>query len=246
MKLAFFSDVHANLPALRAALSAIEEQGAEVLVFAGDAVGTGPFPNETVRLLAELDGLRAIQGNVDRRVLKQARKKTKKLRRKLEEGTRKRRNRAWTALVLEADAYEWLNSLPSELSFEVEGRRVLVVHGSPLGDSDYIYPSLTEEALERKLAPVEGRRPDLLVMGHSHVPFAREIAGTMVVNCGSVGKPADGDPRGSFAIVEIRGENPIRAEIVRFAYPFDELEQAIAEREVPDTDINDYREGLRG
>jgi predicted phosphodiesterase len=39
----------------------------------------------------------------------------------------------------------------------------------------------------------------VLVFGHTHKPWVREHGGVLFVNCGSVGKPKDGDPRGAFA-----------------------------------------------
>jgi diadenosine tetraphosphatase ApaH/serine/threonine PP2A family protein phosphatase len=41
----------------------------------------------------------------------------------------------------------------------------------------------------------------VLVFGHTHKPWVHEFGGVLFVNCGSVGKPKDGDPRGAFAIL---------------------------------------------
>ena len=41
----------------------------------------------------------------------------------------------------------------------------------------------------------------MLVFGHTHKPWVHEYGGVLFVNCGSVGKPKDGDPRGAFAIL---------------------------------------------
>src|SRR4051794_15638391 len=62
MRLGVIADVHANLPALEAALAALG--AADVLVCAGDLVGYGPQPNECVTLLRE-HGARAVLGNHD-------------------------------------------------------------------------------------------------------------------------------------------------------------------------------------
>ncbi|MGA9766498.1 MAG: metallophosphoesterase family protein [Rhodomicrobium sp.] len=65
MKLAVLTDVHANLPALKAALSAIEQEGYDLLVHLGDAIATGPFPAETLELLLSVRKARFIMGNHD-------------------------------------------------------------------------------------------------------------------------------------------------------------------------------------
>src|SRR5687767_207147 len=100
MRIAFLSDIHANLPALDAALAAAEELGASRFVVAGDLVGDGPFPVETVaRLRAR--GAECIRGNVDRQVLELARdEKEKKLRKRAEAADGQKSNRAWAALRL--------------------------------------------------------------------------------------------------------------------------------------------------
>ena len=76
MKVAFLSDIHANFPALCAALAAAERAHAETIVVAGDMVGGGPHPVEVVRLLAQRR-VPAIAGNLERELLSlpQSRKK---------------------------------------------------------------------------------------------------------------------------------------------------------------------------
>lgn len=244
MRVAFLSDVHANLPALRSALEMAERRGAERVVVAGDVVGDGPHPREVVEELRRR-AVEAVRGNVDRKVLAQG---TDRARLEGRAGGRgQAANRAWTALrLLDAPGERaWLAGLPAELALELEGRRALVVHGSPLGDTDYVYPSLTPIGLRAKLAGWRGERPALLVCGHSHVPFAREVDGVTVVNCGSVGRPADGDPSGSLALVEVGAGGGIRAEIVRFPYPVEAVVEAIGARGVPGIDPEEYRRGVK-
>ena len=50
-KLAVFTDLHANLPALRAALADIAREGCDALVHTGDAIAIGPQPAECLDLL---------------------------------------------------------------------------------------------------------------------------------------------------------------------------------------------------
>lgn len=245
MTIAFLSDIHANLPALRSALAIAGESGAERVVVCGDIVGDGPFPQEAVELLQAQHGLIAVRGNVDRKVLRLAGRKRRKLKKIAEEGSAKSRKLAWTALQLADDAREWLEALPPHHHFRVEDREILVVHGSPLGDTDYIYPSLTKEGLAGKLAGYEGPPPDLLAAGHSHIPFAKSLDQTIVVNCGSVGLPADGDPRGSLVIVNIGAAGAPAAQLIRFSYQIEETITALEERGVPGADVESYRAGVK-
>ena len=201
----------------------------------GDLVGDGPHPAEVVGLLRERE-IPCIRGNVDRQVLQVSREEGK------DHTSSKDRNRAWTARQLEPDALDWLDQLPSEREVEIAGVAVHIVHGSPLSDTDYIYPSITPRGLRGKL---EGDAPDLLVCGHSHVPFTKNVAGVRVANCGSVGRPADGDPRGSYALVDLENGRVQRSTIIRFGYPVDEVVRAMREREVPGVDPDEYRRGVK-
>jgi predicted phosphodiesterase len=65
MRLAVLADVHANLPALRAALGALEQEGFDVLFHLGDAIGIGPFPAECLDVLLNLPKARFVIGNHD-------------------------------------------------------------------------------------------------------------------------------------------------------------------------------------
>jgi predicted phosphodiesterase len=246
-RVAFLSDIHANVLGLRAAIEEAEGRGAGQIVAAGDYVGDGPHPREVVRMLRRT-GVPAIRGNVDRKVMKLAGKKRKKLLKRLEKAPRSRVNRVWTALELRADGgeeeMEWLDALPVERRLEIGGKKVLVVHGSPLADNDRIFSSLTPLALDRKLAPVSDWRPDLLVCGHTHAPFVASVDGVLVANCGSAGHPADGDPRGALVIAEL-GESPPRAEVVRFEYPVDALVADLADGDVPGLDADQFRDGTK-
>ena len=247
MRIALLSDIHANLPALEVALAVASDLGAERLVVAGDLVGDGPHPVEVVARVRAL-GAACIRGTVDRQVIELAREgREKKLRKTARAGKGQKSNRAWAALRLResAEELEWLAALPPELHMEASGVGLLVVHGSPHGDSDYIYPSITPDALAGKLEPVCGDRPDVLVCGHSHVPFAREVDGVLVINCGTVGRPADGDPRGTLALLEIDDDGGRRARLVRFTYPVDAVVAALEEREVPGVAAEEYRLGIK-
>ena len=226
MRVAFLSDVHANFPALCAALEAATRLGAGTVVVAGDLVGSGPHPVEVVRLLMQR-GVRAIRGNVERKVLELAaggRKLEKRLDRK------RSGHLAWTALRLAEPERAWLEALPEKLDLVFSGVSVRVVHGSERSDGEYIYPSVTRRALASMVAEP---RPGVLVCGHSHIPFTRRVGGVRVVNCGSVGRPVDGDPRGSFAVVDFTLAPQVRAAIVRFAYPVAETARDLVARGVP-------------
>lgn len=238
MKVLFLSDVHANFPALWRALEAARRRGAERVVCAGDLVGFGPHPVEVLRLLKER-GVLCIRGNVERKVLGLLAESPRKLRKLLPK--RNLGPLVWTALQLGEEERRFLEGLPERLELDLQGHRVLVVHGSPRKDTDYLFPSLTAAALEARLG---GARPDVLVCGHSHLPFTRRVGGVLVVNCGSAGKPVDGDPRGAFAVAEFQ-RGRARAQIVRFAYPVERVVRDLRERRAGARGVEAFAEGRK-
>jgi putative phosphoesterase len=238
MRIVFLSDIHGNFPALCRTLELARRSRADRVVCAGDIVGHGPHPTEVVRLLVE-QRIESIRGNVDRKVLELL-QAPKKLKKRL--GKRAHGPIAWAARILGDAERAWLGKLPKELRFRVGGADIWVVHGSPLSDTDYIYPSITAQALASKLGEVH---PHVLVCGHSHIPFTKRVAAVRVVNCGSVGRPFDGDPRGALALCDFPGRGRVYCRIVRFAYPVESLISDLQARGVRGVAPQDYRTGIK-
>ncbi len=63
MRIIVISDVHANLPALRSALTDIRKNGYDVIVHTGDAIAIGPYPAECMELLLNTPNIRFVKGN---------------------------------------------------------------------------------------------------------------------------------------------------------------------------------------
>lgn len=238
MRVAFLSDIHANFPALCAALERVRLLRAERLVVAGDIIGGGPHPVEVIRLLRERSAL-AIRGNVERKLLS-LQGRTKRQKRWLKRKTTA--HLAWTARQLGNAEWEWLAALPDVLHLDLGSVRVHVVHGTPQSDEEYLFPSVTAETIRRSGVDPAAR---VLVCGHSHIPFTKMAAGIRVINCGSVGRPVDGDPRGAFAVADIVGPAVMHPRIVRFRYAVADLVADLAERAVPEALGGEYLRGIK-
>ena len=96
-----------------------------------------------------------------------------------------------------------MRGLPFDLRFEVGERGVHLVHGSPRKVNEYLFEDKPASLYER-LAAAES--DPVLVFGHTHKPWVHEFGGVLFVNCGSVGKPKDGDPRCAFALLTAAGD----------------------------------------
>ncbi len=197
MTVAVISDIHANLPALQAVLARIDELGIERVYCGGDLVGYGPHPNEVVALVAER-GIPTIYGNYDHAIARDLDDcgcaYVTPHDRELGQGSV-----AWTLEHTDRRSKEWMRALPFDLRFEVGAARVHLVHGSPRKLNEYLFEDKPARLYER-LASTEDA--DALVFGHTHRPWVREHGGVLFVNCGSIGKPKDGDPRGAFAVLD--------------------------------------------
>jgi len=208
-RIALFSDIHGNLPALDVVLADIDARGVTEIYCLGDLVGYGPDPGGVISRLRELR-IPTIRGNYDdgignRRgecgcyyVTEQAKS----------DGAA---SYAFTDAALDDADHEWLAALPDDIRFEHEGVRVLLAHGSPRKINEYLLPD-REDAQLARLAEQGGA--DVVCVGHIHITYHRSLAGTdgvvHYVSSGSVGKPKDGDPRAAWVELLIGSEAQVR------------------------------------
>jgi putative phosphoesterase len=209
---AVITDIHANLAALVAALERIDELGVEDVYCGGDLVGYGPHPDEVCALIAER-GIPTIYGNYDHAIARDAddcgcayvTAHDREL---------GQRSVEWTLANTGRAAKDFMRELPFDLRFRVGAHDVHLVHGSPRKVNEYLFEDKPASLYER-LAAAESA--DVLAFGHTHRPWVREHGGVLFVNCGSVGKPKDADPRGSFAVLEATAGG-LEVAIERVAY----------------------------
>jgi predicted phosphodiesterase len=95
--------------------------------------------------------------------------------------------------------------------------------------NEYLFEDKPAKTFERIVA---GAEYDVMAFGHTHKPWIHEYGGVLCVNCGSVGKPKDGDPRGGFAVLESAGEG-VTARIERFDYDAAYAAGQVAESGLP-------------
>jgi predicted phosphodiesterase len=211
-KVAVITDIHANLPALHAALARIDELGITDVYCGGDLVGYGPHPNEVCALIAER-AIPTIYGNYDYAIA-----------RDLDDcgcayitphdRELGQQSVDWTLAHTEQASKDFMRDLPFDARLAVGDHEVHLVHGSPRKVNEYLFEDKPSSLYER-LAAAETARA--MVFGHTHKPWIHAYGGVVFVNCGSVGKPKDGDPRGAFAVLTAGADAPA-VTIERFEY----------------------------
>lgn len=209
MRVAVFSDVHGNVLALDAVMRAARAEGIDNFWCIGDLVAHGPRPVEVVARLREVSDLRCVRGNTDRYVLTGNTSgmippiddpRSPEEYRVLADA---RESFAWTRGCLVGSGHiDWLAALPLEHRVTLpDGSRVLLVHASP-GRDDGPGLSLEQSDAELAAAGFTSSEADLVLVGHTHVPGARHIAGCQVVNPGSVSLPRESDDQARWAVLE--------------------------------------------
>jgi putative phosphoesterase len=212
-RIAAFSDLHGNSAATAAVLAAIDAEAPDAIYNLGDLVGYGAKPNETIALIRER-GIPTIVGNYDDGVGFD-REDCGCAYKDKDEAARGQQSLVWTRGVTTPENKAYLRTLLPEIRFEAEGKRFRLVHGSPRRMNEYLF----EDRDPRSLARIaQGTDADVLVFGHTHKPWVREIGGVLFVNDGSVGKPKDGDPRASWALITAEASTPVQVEIRRVPY----------------------------
>jgi putative phosphoesterase len=226
-RVAVITDIHANLPALQAALARIDALGVEQIYCGGDLVGYGPHPNEVCALIAERD-IPTIYGNYDHAT---ARDLTDCGCAYVDRHDRElgQCSIEWTLAHTNARSKTFMRELPFDLRFEVGATSVHLVHGSPRNVNEYLFEDKPARLYERLVVAEEG---GVLVFGHTHRPWVREHGGVLFVNCGSVGKPKDGDPRGAFAVLDA-SSGELRVTIERVTYDADAVAAEVRSAGLP-------------
>ena len=239
MRIALFSDIHANLPALQACLESIGSQAPDALYCLGDLVGYNTWPNEVINTIRSR-GIPAIAGNYDQGIglnsddcgcayKSDAEKEMGKV------------SISYTNAIIGAAERDYLRALPAHIRIEFRMQdlllQLLLVHGSPRKVNEYLFEDRDEKSLLRIL---EQSNADILCFGHTHKPYHRKITDQdnktrHAINIGSVGKPKDGDSRGGYVMLtmDAKGVEP-QVEFIRFAYDVEQAAKAVEKSPLPD------------
>jgi putative phosphoesterase len=172
MRIAFISDIHANLVALEAVLRDIDDKKPDRVIFLGDAATLGPQPHEVLVELRKL-GCRSVIGNHDGFIL--------------DRGTAPELVSEWYADQLSPDDVDFMHTFEPTIELELDANnRILCYHGSPGSNTDQILPTTPAARLDSFL---NGSPGPIFIGGHTHIQMMKQFKGKTIVNAGSVGMP---------------------------------------------------------
>ena len=208
MRIAIFSDIHANEEALRAFIAHAADQAVDQYVCLGDVVGYGASPNQCIALLQTLPRIALILGNHDNAALGHSSPMNRRAYRAM----------AWTRKTLSTGSTSFLQRMKRIILW----RDLLFSHTMP---SPSTSPSWSYVIQKTEISKTFARtRAKIIFLGHTHSPsvitrknffcvYARRPWNRAVVpaalekrqifNCGSIGQPRDGDPRASYLIYDV-------------------------------------------
>jgi putative phosphoesterase len=190
MKVAILSDIHGNSDALEAVLVDAKSLGVSSLIVAGDFVGYYYNVQEVMLLLSPWK-LIAISGNHERMLLDWRQGKNHKdIQGKYGSGIK-------IAIESLSDKQiQWLIDLKKSKEFSISDKTVLLCHGTPWNEDEYLYPDCKQEQKD-KIFSIE---KDLVIYGHSHYPVIHSNGDKLIVNPGSVGQARDRKPGACWAL----------------------------------------------
>ena len=254
MKIALFSDIHANLPALEACFKSIDAQQPDAIYCLGDLVGYNVWPNEVINEIRKR-GIPTIAGNYDQGIGLASDEcgcayKTD------QEKEMGRISISYTNSIVNEEERKYLRTLPAhvkvEFQFNNDKLNLLLVHGSPRKINEYLFEDREEKSMLRILETADA---DILCFGHTHKPYHRILPTyptenthyRHAINIGSVGKPKDGNPQGGYVLLTINADssitnkNAVQVNFIRFDYDVEQAAKAVEESPLP----NEYADMLR-
>jgi putative phosphoesterase len=254
MKIALFSDIHANLPALEAFFKSVDEIKPDSIYCLGDLVGYNIWPNEVVNEIKNRK-IPTIAGNYDFGIGRMSNECgcAYKTDHDKENGNV---SITYTNSIMKDEERKYLRTLPAHIKVEFQLNEdklnLLLVHGSPRKINEYLFEDREEKSMLRILEQADA---DIMCFGHTHKPYHRVLNSGVdgqnhyrhAINIGSVGKPKDGNPQGGYVLLTINDnssildKDSIGVEFIRFSYDVEMAAKAVEDSPLP----NEYAGMLR-
>ena len=195
MKVAIASDIHGNASAFQAVVKAARAKSVDLYIIAGDLVGYYFEPNAVIQLVKSCEKpVYMVRGNHEDMLLK-----AMICADQLQEITSKYGPGIEFALnQLTRSDLEWITNLPHTLEINDLDCSIVLCHGSPLSIDQYVYPDDDVGILLSSF----NEPPNVLILGHTHYSFVKNVDRCLVINPGSVGQPRNRVPGAHWALLD--------------------------------------------
>lgn len=216
MKIAILSDIHGNMIALNAVMDDIAKNQCDKTFFLGDYALAGPEPSPTVDYCMHLntyENIEMIQGNTDKMIVEYSEELFNNI---SSNGAPIMANALKEDVAILNDRQkEFLRLLPPYKLMEIEGIKVLLVHGSPRRNNEDILPDTDPKEVEEM---VKDSDATIILCGHTHIPCGfQTLSKKTVINVGSVGRPFTENAKACYLILDFKdGRYKIEHKFVRY------------------------------
>jgi len=212
VKIGILSDIHANSAALDAVFNSPRFTDVDALIIAGDFVGYYFDPKYVIDRIRSLKmPTYCVRGNHEEMLLEAINNPSQLHNYILRYGP-------GLSIALEQLVdidLEWISNLPHPLFINDFSCSFLICHGSPSSIDEYIYP---DNSLTDLLCCVDND-PTVIIMGHTHYSFVRQLDHCLIINPGSVGQPRNRIPGAHWALFDTSTMN-----VSMFVEPYDFLD----------------------
>ena len=184
MKIGIISDIHAQYDSLQKALTILEREGVDEIICAGDLVEKDKDGDKVIQTIIK-HKIVCVRGNHDEAAVSNQRWFRKNMDEKYVRETVDRLNRGEfvESMLLSDKSIIFLQNLPFKLELMIQGIKILVVHGSPLSNTQYLMPAMPDSMFTEILRDVDA---DIIICGHTHSPMLRQVGDMLLLNPGSV------------------------------------------------------------
>jgi predicted phosphodiesterase len=145
----------------------------------------------------------------------------------------------WTKAHTSSENKKYMKDLPFSMRLDAAGKRIHIFHATPVANNLYWYEDRSEKFYRRMTKKADA---DLLIFGHTHKPFRRDLDGQVIINAGSVGKPKDDNPQTGFVVIDV-DETEIKSQFIRLDYEVEKVASAIIKAGLPPLFAEKLRSG---
>ncbi len=225
-KLALISDIHGNIYAFLEVLKDIKNKGIsfENVYCLGDSVGYGTKPDDVVNLLKEYS-ITSVLGNYDKTVAF------------YKSGDEIKDFQKWTVDRVSEENKAYIREFKENISFSFKDKKILLTHASPNSIKEYVF----FDDIDKQNQISKNLKEDIVVFGHTHIPYKKYVNDKLFINAGSVGKPKDNDNRANYVILTFDDE--IQVEFIKVDYNYEKIATELENSTLPKSYANQIRTG---